>query len=172
MARDMDRRARGRNATRLFHHPDSRTMIEPRSAGPRMTAPKTFSDPQTTRDRLIAAAFRVVAREGLDAASVKMIAVDAERDFFKVRLAFAAAALTNPALAAVVCDLNAAAAHETALTLAAARGEETPTSRDREIGLLLKATFDGVFLSLLNDPDFPIDAAADDIERAVRLWST
>jgi len=196
-----------------------------------MTAPKTFSDPQTTRDRLIAAAFRVVAREGLDAASVKMIAadagltpgllhyhfpnkgalleavlrgalesyldasrrrrtttaakdqitalfrfardsVDAERDFFKVRLAFAAAALTNPALAAVVCDLNAAAAHETALTLAAARGEETPTSRDREIGLLLKATFDGVFLSLLNDPDFPIDAAADDIERAVRLWST
>jgi AcrR family transcriptional regulator len=195
-----------------------------------MTAPATDQPPQTTRDRLIAAAFRVVARDGLEAASVKTIAaeadltpgllhyhfptkaalleavlrqsleaylaashqrrtstpakdqitamfrwarasIDVERDFFKVRLAFAAAALTNPDLAAVMRDLNAAAARETALTLAAARGDDSATDRDLEIGLLLKATFDGVFLSWLNDPGFPIDAAAADVERAVRAWT-
>lgn len=195
----------------------------------RMAAPLAFTQPTTTRERLIAAAFRVVAREGLEAASVKAIAADAgltpgllhyhfptkaalleavlraalanylevsrqrreatvaddqiaayfrwaraslaaERDFFKVRLAFAAAALTNPELAAVLRDLNAAAAGETALMLAAARGETTPTARDREIGGLLKALTDGVMLSWLSDPEFPIDAAADDIEQAITGW--
>ncbi len=195
----------------------------------RMAAPLSFTQPTTTRERLIAAAFRVVAREGLEAASVKAIAADAgltpgllhyhfptkaalleavlraalanylevsrqrreatpaedqigayfrwaraslgvERDFFKVRLAFAAAALTNPELAAVLRDLNAAAAGETAMMLAAARGEAAPTARDREIGGLLKALTDGVMLSWLSDPDFPIDAAADDIEQAVLGW--
>jgi len=195
----------------------------------RMAAPLAFTQPTSTRERLIAAAFRVVAREGLEAASVKAIAADAgltpgllhyhfptkaalleavlraalanylevsrrrreatapddqiasyfrwaraslavERDFFKVRLAFAAAALTNPELAAVLRDLNAAAAGETALMLAAARSETTPTARDREIGGLLKALTDGVMLSWLSDPDFPIDAAADDVEQAVMGW--
>ncbi len=195
----------------------------------RMAAPLSFTQPTTTRERLIAAAFRVVARDGLEAASVKAIAADAgltpgllhyhfptkaalleavlrvalanylevsrqrreatapgeqiaayfrwarvslglERDFFKVRLAFAAAALTNPELAAVLRDLNAAAANETALMLAAARGETMPTARDREIGGLLKAMTDGVMLSWLTDPDFPIDTAAEDIEQAVLAW--
>ena len=195
----------------------------------RMAAPLSFTQPTTTRERLIAAAFRVVAREGLEAASVKAIAADAgltpgllhyhfptkaalleavlraalanylevsrqrreatpaddqiaayfrwaraalavERDFFKVRLAFAAAALTNPELATVLRDLNAAAANETALMLAAARREATPTARDREIGGLLKALTDGVMLSWLSDTDFPIDTAADDIEQAVLGW--
>ncbi len=194
-----------------------------------MAAPLSFAAPTSTRERLIAAAFRVVAREGLEAASVKAIAADAgltpgllhyhfptkaalleavlraalanylevsrqrreatapddqiaayfrwaraaliaERDFFKVRLAFAAAALTNPDLAAVLRDLNAAAAHETALMLAAARGESAPTPRDREIGGLLKALTDGIMLNWLADPDFPIDAAADDIEQALMGW--
>lgn len=197
----------------------------------RMAAPPAFTQPTTTRERLIAAAFRVVAREGLEAASVKAIAADAgltpgllhyhfptkaalleavlrealanylevsrerreatapddqiaayfrwaraslavERDFFKVRLAFAAAALTNPDLSAVLRDLNAAAVNETALMLAAARGETAPTARDREIGGLLKALTDGVMLSWLTDPDFPIDTAADDVEQAVLGWIT
>lgn len=195
-----------------------------------MVAPLSFAEPKTTRERLIAAAFRVVARDGLEAASVKAIAADAgltpgllhyhfptkaalmeavlrealaayveasrarreaarpedqiadyfrwarasvetERDFFKVRLAFAAAALTSGDLAAVLRELNAAAAHETALTFAAARGETEPTARDREIGAMIKAMTDGVMLSWLADPAFPIDAAARDIEQAVRLWS-
>lgn len=195
----------------------------------RMAAPLSFTQPKTTRERLIAAAFRVVAREGLEAASVKAIAADAgltpgllhyhfptkaalleavlrealanylevsrqrreatapadqiaayfrwarqslgvEKDFFRVRLAFAAAALANPELAVVLRDLNAAAVGETALMLAAARGETTPTARDREIGGLLKALTDGVMLSWLTDPDFPIDTAAEDIEQAVLTW--
>ncbi|WP_172448435.1 TetR/AcrR family transcriptional regulator [Caulobacter mirabilis] len=194
-----------------------------------MVAPAYFAQPTTTRERLIAAAFRVVARDGLEAASVKVIAaeaditpgllhyhfpgkaalleavlrealanyleasarrreaspperqladyfktsrasLEAERDFFKVRLAFAAAALTNPSLAEVLRDLNDASARETALTLAAARGETDPTPRDVEIGRLLKAAIDGIMLSWLADPAFPIDAAADDIEKAVRAW--
>lgn len=194
-----------------------------------MVAPAYFAQPTTTRERLIAAAFRVVARDGLEAASVKTIAAEAdvtpgllhyhfpgkgalleavlrealanyldasarqreassperlledyfrnarasletERDFFKVRLAFAAAALTNPQLAAVLRDLNEASARETALTLAAARGESTPSPRDIEIGRLLKATVDGVMLSWLSDPAFPIDQAAEDIEQAVHRW--
>lgn len=194
-----------------------------------MVAPLPFAQPRSTRERLVAAAFRVVARDGLEAASVKAIAADAgvnpgllhyhfptkaalleavlreslanylevsrarreatapgdqiaayfrwargalktERDFFKVRLAFAAAALTSPELAVVLRDLNAAAAHESALTLAASRGTSEPLARDREIGALLKAMIDGVMLSWLNDPSFPIEAATRDVERAVRLW--
>jgi AcrR family transcriptional regulator len=196
---------------------------------PPMAAPLSFSEPTTTRERLIAAAFRVVAREGLEAASVKAIAADAgltpgllhyhfptkaalleavlraslenylrllretreangaadqisayfrmaresleaERDFFKVRLAFAAQALTNPELAAVLRDMNAEATAETALTLAASRGETEPTARDRQIAMMLKAISDGAMLTWLNDPGFPIRAAAEDLELAVRGW--
>lgn len=194
-----------------------------------MAAPLSFSEPKTTRERLIAAAFRVVAREGLEAASVKAIAADAgltpgllhyhfptkaalleavlraslenylrllretreanpaeeqlpayfrmarasleaERDFFKVRLAFAAAALTNPELAEVLRGMNAEAAAETALTLAASRGETEPAARDRQIAQMLKAISDGAMLTWLNDPEFPIHAAAEDLEHAVRGW--
>ena len=122
----------------------------------------------TTRDRLINAAFRVVARDGLEAASVKAIAAEAgvapglmhyhfvskdavlaaamqrsvdefraraaarraslpaerqlaayitdvresiarERDFYRVRLALAARALTHPATAALLATQTAAA---------------------------------------------------------------
>lgn len=194
-----------------------------------MAAPLSLAEPTSTRDRLIAAAFRVVAREGLEAASVKAIAADAgltpgllhyhfpckaalleavlrvaldnylaalretreanqpedqlsayfqmarrmleaERDFFKVRLAFAAAALTNAELAVVLRDLNAAATAEMALTLAASRGAAEPTDRDRQIAMMLKAISDGAMLTWLNDPSFPIDTAAADLEQAVRGW--
>lgn len=194
-----------------------------------MAAPLSFSEPTSTRERLIAAAFRVVAREGLEAASVKAIAADAgltpgllhyhfptkaalleavlraalenylgmlretrranaagdqiaayfrmareslttERDFFKVRLAFAAQALTNPDLAAVLRGMNAEATAETALTLAASRGATEPTARDRDIAMMLKAISDGAMLTWLNDPSFPIQSAAEDLEEAVRGW--
>src|SRR5882757_6216088 len=46
--------------------------------GPDMTNPAAPPKPRpATRDRLIAAAFRVVAREGLEGASVKSIAAEA-----------------------------------------------------------------------------------------------
>ncbi|NBB14493.1 TetR family transcriptional regulator [Caulobacter sp. SLTY] len=194
-----------------------------------MTAAPTPAKRNPTRERLIEAAFAVVAREGLEAASVKTIAaeagitpglmhyhfptkdalleaalrrsleayrervrsrravtppggqlaaffadarsgVEADADFFRVRLAFAAQALTHPGLAAVLRDLNAAATEETALTFAAAAGRSTPNDRDQALAATLKAAFDGVMLAWLNDPAFPLDAAGAILEDAAQRW--
>lgn len=183
----------------------------------------------TTRQRLIAAAFTVVARDGLDRASVKSIAAEAgvnpglthyhfptkdalleaalrdalagylerlrwrrlntpradqlraffadawesvtrEADFFRVRLSFATKALSDPALASTLKDLNAAAIAEAALTLAAAAGREAPTVRDTEVASMLKATFDGLMLAWLLDPEFPLAAARARIEESIEDW--
>jgi AcrR family transcriptional regulator len=172
----------------------------------------------STRDRLIDAAFAVVAREGLDAASVKTIAAEAgvtsgllhyhfpckdallvaalrqgldayversrarradypadklldafaadaraavreEADFFRVRLAFAARAMTHPELAAELRALNAIAIEETALTLAAAAGRKKANAKDRALATTVKASFDGIMLACLTDPAFPIATA-------------
>lgn len=180
----------------------------------------------STRDKLIDAAFAVVARDGFDRASVKSIAAEAgvapgllhyhfptreavleaalrralgeylersrlrrerlppekqidaffsdarasvanEREFFRVRLAFAVKALADPALASVLRELNAAAVEETAKTFAAARGGK-PTAKDRATAATLKACFDGLMLAWLNDPSFPLDAAGAVLEKAVR----
>ncbi|WP_374125696.1 MULTISPECIES: TetR/AcrR family transcriptional regulator [unclassified Sphingomonas] len=179
----------------------------------------------STRDRLIDAAFRVVAREGLEAASVKVIAAEAgvtsglvhyhfatkeamleaalhrgledylarnrdrrlatpphkqieaffaaareaiqpDRDFFKVRLALAARAMTDPALASAMGAINRAAIEEVALVFAAARGETIAETSDLAIAATLKAAFDGIMLAWINDPQFPIDTAGDILEQA------
>lgn len=173
---------------------------------------------RSTRDRLIDAAFAVVARDGLEAASVKTIAAEAgvtsgllhyhfpckdalleaalrralddyvaqararraahppedllqafladaragitkDADFFRVRLAFAARAMSHPELAAVMRELTAAAVAETALTFAVAAGRAKPSAADRLAAAALKASFDGLMLAYLNDPAFPIKAA-------------
>ena len=192
-----------------------------------MTAPARKTNP--TRERLIEAAFAVVAREGLEAASVKTIAAEAgvtpglmhyhfptkdalleaamrrgldgyrqrliakrtatppeeqlaaffaearagaeaDADFFRVRLAFAAQALSNPGLAAVLRDLNAEAVAEAALTFAAAAGRTQANDRDLALAATLKASFDGLMLAWLNDPAFPLDAAREILEGAARGW--
>ena len=168
-----------------------------------------------TRTRLIDAAFAVVARDGLEAASVKTIAseagitagllhyhfpskdalleaalrralddyvalararrekhapenlleafladartsVDDDADFFRVRLAFAARALSDPGLSRTFRALTAVAVEETAITLAAAAGRSEVTATDRTRAAALKAGFDGLMLAYLNDPAFPI----------------
>lgn len=183
----------------------------------------------STRDRLIDAAFRVVARDGLEAASVKVIAAEAgvtpglvhyhfatkeavleaalrrglddylarnrerrlatlphrqfeaffaaargaiqpDRDFFKVRLALAARAMTEPALADVMADINRAAVEEVALVFAAGRGEAAATAPDLALAATLKAAFDGIMLAWINDPAFPIEAAGEIIEQAAVMW--
>lgn len=185
--------------------------------------------PATTRDKLIDAAFRVVARDGLEAASVKTIAAEAgvapgllhyhfptkeavlvaalrrglaayvareearrarlsraeqldgffaaaresaaaERDFFKVRLALAARALTSAELATVMAEVNAQAVAQTALVFAAARGATAADARDLQLAATLKAAFDGIMLSWIADPSFPIDDAAEVLGRAARAW--
>lgn len=183
----------------------------------------------STRDRLIDAAFHVVARDGLEAASVKVIAAEAgvtpglvhyhfatkeavleaalrrglddylarnrarrlatlphrqfeaffaaareavqpDRDFFKVRLALAARAMTDPALARVMADINRAAVEEVALVFAAGRGEAAATAPDLALATTLKAAFDGIMLAWINDPAFPIETAGEIIEQAAAIW--
>lgn len=190
-----------------------------------------MTKPNPTRERLIEAAFAVVAREGLEAASVKTIAAEAgitpglmhyhfptkdalleaamrrgleeyrqrliarraatppdqqlaaffaeardgaeaDADFFRVRLAFAAQALSHPALAEVLRELNAAAVAEAALTFAAAAGRTQANDRDLALAATLKASFDGLMLAWLNDPSFPLDAAREILEGAARGWMT
>ena len=194
-----------------------------------MTPAKPSTAQPSTRDKLIDAAFRVVARDGLEAASVKTIAAEAavapglvhyhfpnkeavlvaalrrgldgyvaresarrarlrpeeqvraffaeargsaeaERDFFKVRLALAARALTSPDLAVVMAEVNAAAVAQTATVFAAAAARGEPTPRDRALAATLKAAFDGIMLSWIADPGFPIDEAGDVLERAAEAW--
>ena len=190
--------------------------------------PKATSDAAaSTRDKLIDAAFAVVAREGFDKASVKDIAREAgltpgllhyhfasrdalleaalrkalaayqeesrrrrdttprekqldayfasarrasvtDQDFFRVRLAFAAKALAEPALAQVLRELNHAASEEMALAFAAARGAAKPNARERALAATLKASFDGIMLAWLNDPEFPLAEAGRTLETAVR----
>jgi AcrR family transcriptional regulator len=185
---------------------------------------------RSTRDKLIDAAFRVVARDGLEAASVKTIAAEAgvapglvhyhfptkeavlvaalrrgldgyvtregerrarlapaeqidgflaaargsaaaERDFFKVRLALAARALTSPELAEVMADVNGQAVAQTALVFAAARGAAEASARDLHLAATIKAAFDGIMLTWIADPRFPIDEAAEILGDAVRKWN-
>ncbi|OYY72290.1 TetR/AcrR family transcriptional regulator [Sphingomonas sp. 28-63-12] len=185
--------------------------------------------PPSTRDRLIDAAFRVVARDGLEAASVKLIATEAgvttglvhyhfaskeamleaalhrglqaylernrgrraatpahqqieaffaaagaavepDRDFFKLRLALAARAMTQPALAGAIQAINKAAIDEVALVFAASRGAAEATPRDLALAATLKAAFDGIMLAWINDPQFPIVAAGQILEQAATLW--
>lgn len=195
-----------------------------------MVTPTLSKDPlPSTRGRLIDAAFRVVARDGLEAASVKVIAAEAgvttglvhyhftrkeemleaalrhgldaylernrtrreatpphqqieaffaaareavepDRDFFKVRLALAARAMTQPALVETIEAINAAAVEEVALVFAASRGEAEATTRDRALAATLKAAFDGIMLAWINNPQFPITAAAEILEEAAIMW--
>ena len=177
-------------------------------------------EPTTTRDKLIQAAVEVVAREGIEKASVKAIAaaagitpglvhyhfpnkeagleaaladaseafaaalreirlsvppgqmvrtyfergkaaVGSDKDLFKVRLAFAARALPDPALAERFVSTHAAGIDEMAVLFAADRGESEATPADVTRAKVVKACYDGLMLGLLTDPAFPMDAAAD-----------
>lgn len=192
-----------------------------------MSAP--LVDKKATPDRLIKAAFVVVARDGFDGASVKAIAAEAgvnagllhyhfaskealfeaalrqslgdylarvrarvakappdqqlvamfadahdaathDADFFRLRLAFCARALSDPALAKVVRELNGEAVAENARSFAAQRGAPEPSARDRHLASTLKAAFDGIMLAKLLDPEFSMDAAAAILAPAAAAW--
>lgn len=194
-----------------------------------MISPTGTNPTASTRDRLIDAAFRVVARDGLDGASVKLIAAEAgitpglvhyhfsskeavleaallrglesyiarnrarrletpdhrqveaffaaardaagpDRDLFRVRLSLAVRAMSQPAIARVIAEMNDAAIAEVALVFAASRGQDTATQRDVALAATLKAAFDGIMLAWINDPAFPIEAAAEILEQAATLW--
>ena len=179
-----------------------------------------------TRERLIAAAVQVVARDGLEKASVKAIAAEAgigpglmhyhfankeavleealvqaseayaehlrqlrahhrpgemmrayldlaasavgeDMALFRVRLAFAARAMADPELAARFRRTNASSLQATACLFAADRGEDDPTDADWARAKVVKACYDGIMLSLLTDPDFPVAASVALFRRAL-----
>lgn len=91
-----------------------------------------------------------------------------DRDTFRVRLCFATKALSSPALAEVLRDLNRVSVDETALTFAAARGDNTASESDLNLAATLKAAFDGFMLTWLADPTFPIAEAGRFLELTVR----
>lgn len=181
-----------------------------------------------SRDRLIAGAVAVVARDGLEKASVKAIAAEAKigpgllhyhfaskeavleaalmqaserhaarlRDLrentppgrmipafialagdaigddielFKVRIAFAARAMADPALASRFRATNAASLEETACLFAADRGAAKPTGDDRARAQVVKACYDGIMLSLMMDAEFPVATARTLFSRALAV---
>ncbi|WP_411339500.1 TetR/AcrR family transcriptional regulator [Sphingopyxis sp. J-6] len=180
-------------------------------------AAKNGSDGQGTRDKLIDAAFRAVARDGLADTNVKSIAaeagvnpgllhyhfaskdalleaaiesasgrymaeidaliaatprarlfdayvtfaaatLDANRDLFRVRLALGARAMNDARLAARLEIGNEAVRGRLATVFAAGAGRDTPSDLDRLRARATKAAFEGMMLSWLTNPDFPMRA--------------
>jgi AcrR family transcriptional regulator len=173
---------------------------------------------QGTREKLIDAAFRAVARDGLADTNVKSIAaeagvnpgllhyhfaskdalleaavesatarymagidaliaahpaedlfdayvdfaaatLDANRDLFRVRLALGVRAMNDARLAERLEIGNAAVRNRLATILAAGAGRKMPTDIDRLRARLTKAAFEGLMLSWLAQPDFPMHDA-------------
>ena len=180
-------------------------------------AAKNGSEGQGTRDKLIDAAFRAVARDGLADTNVKSIAaeagvnpgllhyhfaskdalleaaiesasarymadidaliaatpraelfdayvafaaatLDANRDLFRVRLALGARAMNDARLAARLEIGNEAVRGRLATVFAAGAGRDTPGDLDRLRARATKAAFEGMMLSWLTNPDFPMRA--------------
>lgn len=186
------------------------------------------TDAPSTRDKLIDAAFRVVARDGLAEASVKAIAaeagvtaglthyhfaskdalieaaiargledylaeldllietepagqllaaytrfvfdgLDGHRDLFRVRLALAVRAMNDPGLSHKLGAANAAAQHKIATIFAIAGGAGEPGERHVMLARTVKASFEGMMLSWLSQPDFPIRPVFDLWQSAARV---
>lgn len=190
-------------------------------------AAKKNSDGQGTRDKLIDAAFRAVARDGLADTNVKSIAaeagvnpgllhyhfaskdalleaaiesasaaymadidaliaatpraelfdayvafaaatLDANRDLFRVRLALGARAMNDARLAARLEIGNAAVRERLATVFAAGAGRSVPDDRDRLRARATKAAFEGMMLSWLTQPEFPMREALGEWAAAMR----
>ena len=179
---------------------------------------KKTSGGQGTRDKLIDAAFRAVARDGLADTNVKSIAaeagvnpgllhyhfaskdalleaavdsvtarymaeidaliaatprtelfdayvhfaadtLEANRDLFRVRLSLGVRAMNDARLAARLEVANEAIRGRLAMVFAAGAGRDEVEDRDRLRARMTKAAFEGMMLSWLTQPDFPMRAA-------------
>ena len=173
---------------------------------------------QSTRDKLIDAAFRAVARDGLADTNVKSIAaeagvnpgllhyhfaskdallhaavesatarymaemdalmaatprselfdaymdfaartLEANRDLFRVRLALGVRAMNDSEIAARLEVANEAIRGRLAIICAAGAGRSEVDDRDRLRARTTKAAFEGLMLSWLTYPDFPMREA-------------
>ena len=181
-------------------------------------ATKKATSGQGTRDKLIDAAFRAVARDGLADTNVKSIAaeagvnpgllhyhfaskdalleaavasatvrymdeidaliaatprerlfdayvtfaaatLEAHRDLFRVRLSLGVRAMNDAGLAARLDVANDAIRSRLATVFAAGAGRNEVDDRDRLRARMTKAAFEGLMLSWLTQPDFPMQAA-------------
>ena len=85
--------------------------------------------------------------------------LDANRDLFRVRLALGARAMNDTRLAEWLETGNAAVRGRLATIFAAGAGRDAPDDGDRLRARMTKAGFEGMMLSWLTQPDFPMREA-------------
>jgi hypothetical protein len=94
--------------------------------------------------------------------------LDAHRPLFALRLALAVRAINEPVLAARLAGGDAAIAARLAQVLACHAGRSKPTDEDVVGARMIKGAFEGLMLSWLSRPDFPMEAALARFASAVR----
>jgi AcrR family transcriptional regulator len=95
-------------------------------------------------------------------------ALHAHRPLFALRFALAVRAINEPAIGERLVGGDAAIAARLALVLARHAGRSPPTSADEVGARMIKAAFEGLMLSWLSRPGFPMEAALDRFATAVR----
>jgi len=108
--------------------------------------------------------------EGLFDAYVDFAAatLEANRDLFRVRLALGARAMNDARLAEWLEVGNAAVRDRLAVIFAAAADRRVPSDIDRLRARMTKAAFEGMMLSWLTQPDFPMHDALGEWAAGVR----
>ena len=92
----------------------------------------------------------------------------AHRPLFALRFALAVRAINEPELAERLAGGDAAIAARLALVLARQGGRGTPGPADEAGARMIKAAFEGLMLSWLSRPGFPMEAALARFAAAVR----
>jgi AcrR family transcriptional regulator len=95
-------------------------------------------------------------------------ALHEHRPLFALRFALAIRAINEPATAARLAAGDAAIAGRLAVVLARHAGRDAPEEADRVGARMIKAAFEGLMLSWLSRPDFPMEAALARFAAAVR----
>ncbi|WP_285709362.1 TetR/AcrR family transcriptional regulator [Erythrobacter oryzae] len=95
-------------------------------------------------------------------------ALDAHRPLFALRLALAVRAINEPAMAERLAGGDAAIAARLAQVLARHGGRSVPVAEDEAGARMIKAAFEGLMLSWLSRPGFPMEGALSRFAAAVR----
>lgn len=92
----------------------------------------------------------------------------AHRPLFALRFALAVRAINEPAMAERLAGGDAAIAARLSQVLARHAGRSAPVAADEVGARMIKAAFEGLMLSWLSRPDFPMEAALARFAAAVR----
>lgn len=96
-------------------------------------------------------------------------ALEEHRPLFALRLALAVRAINEPVLAQRLAGGDAAIAARLAQVLARHAGRGAPIEQDLVGARMIKAAFEGLMLSWLSRPDFPMEEALARFAAAVRI---